>query len=78
LSVLRSWRFVIEPEQGFFDSGVYVRFLRSRSGQKNRCGGHHSFPILRDTGPEANRALAAEQSGASPGRYTGASCAERR
>jgi len=34
LSVLRSWRFVIEPEQGFFDSGVYVRFLRSRSGQK--------------------------------------------
>ena len=34
VSVLRSWRFVIEPEQGFFESGVYVRFLRSRSGQK--------------------------------------------
>jgi len=28
--------------------------------------------------PEANRALAAVQSGASPGRYTGVSCEERR
>jgi len=36
----------LNQSKDFFDSGVYVRFLRSRSGQKNRCGGHGSFPIL--------------------------------
>ena len=43
-----------------------MRFLRSRSGQKKRCGGHGSLPICRDTGLETNCAVAAVQSGASP------------
>ena len=49
----------LSQSKDFFDSGVYVRFLRSRSGQKNRCGGHGSFPICLDIGPEANHAVAA-------------------
>ena len=36
----------LSQSKDFFDSGVYVRFLRSHSGQKNRCGGHHFFLIL--------------------------------
>jgi len=56
----------LSQSKDFFDSGVYVRFLRSRSGQKKRCGGHGSLPICRDTGLETNCAVAAVQSGASP------------